>query len=54
MKKLVLVAVLAASSFGTTLAISAAANAGEGHWSVGKGVQCRIINGTVICSKARP
>lgn len=28
--------------------------AGEGHWSVGKGVQCRVILGLVICSKSRP
>lgn len=30
------------------------ASAGEGHWSVGKGVQCRVILGIVICSKSRP
>ncbi|NLR71245.1 hypothetical protein HGI47_10200 [Novosphingobium sp. ERN07] len=30
------------------------AAAGEGHWSIGKGVQCRVILGIVICTKARP
>jgi hypothetical protein len=30
------------------------AAAGEGHWSVGKGVQCRVILGVVVCSKSRP
>lgn len=33
---------------------SVPALAGEGHWSVGKGVQCRVILGIVICTKARP
>ena len=54
MKKLVLVAVLAASSFGTAVAISTVASAGEGHFSIGHGVQCRIINGVRVCSSARP
>lgn len=43
--------VLAAA--GLTL-VSVPALAGEGHWSVGKGVQCRVILGIVICTKARP
>lgn len=30
------------------------AAAGEEHWPVGKGVQCRVILGVVVCSKARP
>ena len=43
----------------TMLAIGAAAFpapvlAGEGHWSIGKGVQCRLIAGKVVCSKNRP
>ena len=33
---------------------STAAIAGEGHWSIGKGVQCRVIMGKVVCSKSRP
>lgn len=33
---------------------SVPALAGEGHWSLGKGVQCRVILGIVICTKARP
>jgi len=33
---------------------TAPAQAGEGHWSIGKGVQCRVILGIVICSKNRP
>lgn len=27
--------------------------AGEGHWSIGQGVQCRVILGVVVCSKTR-
>jgi hypothetical protein len=54
MKKLVLAAVLAATSFGSALAISTAASAGEGHFSIGQGVQCRIINGVRVCSSNRP
>ncbi|MEQ1755828.1 MAG: hypothetical protein ABL973_17030 [Micropepsaceae bacterium] len=53
-KKIALAAVLAATAFGANLAISTAATAGEGHWSIGQGVQCRIINGVVVCSKSRP
>lgn len=42
-----------------TIALGAAALpapvlAGEGHWSIGKGVQCRVIAGKVVCSKSRP
>lgn len=53
-KKIVLVAALAVTTVGAGLALSSAANAGEGHWSVGKGVQCKIVNGVVVCSKSRP
>lgn len=35
-------------------ALPAPALAGEGHWSIGKGVQCRVILGVVVCSKSRP
>jgi hypothetical protein len=54
MKKLVLAAVLAATSFGSALAISTAASAGEGHFSIGQGVQCKIVLGVRVCSKSRP
>ena len=53
-KKIVLVAALAVTTVGAGLALSSAANAGEGHWSIGKGVQCKIVNGVVVCSKSRP
>jgi hypothetical protein len=53
-KKLALAAVLAATSFGSTVAFTTVASAGEGHWSIGNGIQCRLINGVVVCSKARP
>lgn len=32
----------------------APAFAGEGHWSVGKGVQCKLVSGVVVCGKTRP
>lgn len=37
-----------------TAMVSAPVLAGEGHWSIGKGIQCRIIGGKVVCSKNRP
>ena len=43
-----------ASTFGTSMVLTSIANAGEGHWSIGHGVQCRLINGVVVCSSARP
>ena len=36
------------------VAISVPAAAGEGHWSIGKGVQCKVVLGVVVCSKTRP
>lgn len=53
MKKIINVAAAAAALLGT-LAIAAPAQAGEGHWSIGKGVQCRFILGVVVCSSNRP
>lgn len=53
MKKIINVAAAAAALLGT-LAIAAPAQAGEGHWSIGKGVQCRVILGVVVCSGNRP
>lgn len=47
-KKLLIVSLFAASAFATS------ASAGEGHWSIGKGVQCRNVNGVVVCSGNRP
>jgi hypothetical protein len=49
-KKLALAAVFAV----TTLGMTGNAIAGEGHWSIGGGVQCRIVMGKVVCSKSRP
>jgi hypothetical protein len=48
-KKLLIAAIVLGATAGTT-----AATAGEGHWSVGKGVQCRIIGLKVVCSSSRP
>lgn len=53
LKKIATSAAIAATLLGTSLAIPAAANAGEGHWSIGNGVQCRVILGVVVCSKNR-
>ena len=47
-------ATLAAALGTATVALPAPAAAGEGHWSIGHGVQCRIILGRVVCSKTRP
>lgn len=45
-------AAMALAAAGTAL-ISMPAVAGEGHWSIGQGVQCRVILGFVICTKSR-
>ena len=50
LKKIAIAAVFAT----TTLGFAGTAIAGEGHWSIGGGVQCRIVGGTVVCSKNRP
>ena len=49
-KKLALAALFATATLGMT----GNAIAGEGHWSIGKGVQCKIVMGVVVCSKTRP
>ncbi|MDF8335554.1 hypothetical protein [Novosphingobium cyanobacteriorum] len=49
--KTVLRAAVIALAAASTPFASAPAYAGEGHWSVGHGVQCRVILGFVICSK---
>jgi len=46
-------AAMALAAAGTAL-VSVPAVAGEGHWSIGKGVQCHVILGFVICSSNRP
>lgn len=43
---------LALAAAGTAL-VSVPAVAGEGHWSIGHGVQCKVILGFVICGKTR-
>ena len=48
-------AVIAATALALgAAALPAPAAAGEGHWSIGHGVQCKIISGRVVCSKSRP
>lgn len=54
LRNLVTATFILASTFGTSVALNSIANAGEGHWSIGHGVQCRLINGVVVCSTARP
>lgn len=45
---------MAAMALSASAVIATSASAGEGHWSVGKGIQCKIVNGQVVCSKTRP
>jgi len=47
-------ALLAAAAATAMAALPTAASAGEGHWSIGKGVQCHVVLGVVICSSNRP
>ncbi len=54
LKKILILAAFAASATGANLAVASTASAGEGHWSIGHGVQCHISNGVVICTKSRP
>jgi len=53
-KKLVVSTLMAAMALSASAVIATSASAGEGHWSVGKGIQCKIVNGQVVCSKTRP
>ena len=53
-QKALVIAAIAASAMGSNLILATTASAGEGHWSIGKGVQCRIVQGAVVCSGARP
>jgi len=52
-KKIVAAAVFV-SAISAGLGVAMSASAGEGHWSIGKGVQCKIVSGVVVCSKTRP
>lgn len=54
LKKVLVLAAVAATAATANLTFASAASAGEGHWSIGNGVQCRVINGVVVCSKSRP
>lgn len=53
MKKIITTLSIAATTLVGMVALAAPAQAGEGHWSIGKGVQCRVILGVVVCSKNR-
>ena len=53
MKKIITAVSIAATTLVGMLALAAPAQAGEGHWSIGNGVQCRVILGVVVCSKNR-
>lgn len=53
--KIVKSAAVALAATGLALgALASPAIAGEGHWSIGKGIQCRIVSGVVVCSHRRP
>ncbi|EGF91857.1 hypothetical protein ABI_02890 [Asticcacaulis biprosthecium C19] len=54
MIKKIAAALIFASVAASAMTLSAPAQAGEGHWSIGKGVQCRVTNGVVVCTKNRP
>lgn len=53
-KKMLIAVMLIGAATGANMSVSTMANAGEGHWSIGKGVQCKVVNGKVVCSKSRP
>jgi hypothetical protein len=53
-KKLFVSSLLAAVALSASVGVATTASAGEGHWSVGKGVQCKIVSGQVVCTKNRP
>lgn len=54
MKKSLKLALALCAAAGSLAVSSVPAVAGEGHWSIGKGVQCRVILGIVVCSSNRP
>ena len=53
-RKAAIIAAMTAVALSANLSVAAVANAGEGHWSIGKGVQCRLVMGKVVCTKSRP
>lgn len=53
-RKSAVVAAFAAIALAANLTAAASASAGEGHWSIGKGIQCKLVQGKVVCSKLRP
>lgn len=53
-RKAAVVAAFTGIALAANLAAVATASAGEGHWSIGKGIQCKLIQGKVVCSKLRP
>lgn len=53
MKKIITAVSITATALVGMVALAAPAQAGEGHWSIGNGVQCRVILGVVVCSKTR-
>lgn len=53
MKKVITALSITATTLVGMLALATPAQAGEGHWSIGNGVQCRVILGVVVCSKNR-
>lgn len=54
LKKFITTALVLGSVTLANVALVAPAQAGEGHWSIGKGVQCKIVLGVVVCGKTRP
>ena len=53
-RKAAVIATVAGAALTANLSVTAVANAGEGNWSIGKGVQCKLIQGKVVCTKTRP
>lgn len=53
-RKAAVVAAFTGIALAANLTAVAAATAGEGHWSIGKGIQCKLVLGKVVCSKLRP
>lgn len=53
-RKTAVAAAIAGVALTANLSVAAVASAGEGHWSIGKGIQCKLVMGKVICSKSRP
>jgi hypothetical protein len=54
MKKICTAMVMTAIALTANMSVVSAASAGEGHWSIGKGIQCRLVGFRVVCGKTRP